>query len=70
MFELQSSKLAEQKGTAQEKRFAGQMITDHTKTTNDIKGLVNGGKVKAEIPATLDSSHQSMLDKLSRGARH
>ncbi len=64
MFELQSNKLAEDKGTAQEKSFARQMITDHTKTTNDLKGLVNSGKVKAEIPATLDSSHQSKLDKL------
>ncbi len=64
MFELQSNKLAEEKGTAQEKSFAQQMITDHTKTTNDLKGLVNSGKVKAEIPATLDSSHQSKLDKL------
>jgi putative membrane protein len=64
MFELQSSKLAAEKGTSQEKSFAQQMITDHTKTTNDLKGLVNGGRVKAEIPTALDSSHQSKLDKL------
>ncbi|WP_024512101.1 DUF4142 domain-containing protein [Bradyrhizobium sp. ARR65] len=64
MFELQSSKLAQEKGTAQEKSFAEQMIADHTKTTNDIKSLVNSGKVNAEIPATLDASHQSKLDKL------
>jgi putative membrane protein len=68
MFELQSSKLAEQKGTDQEKRFAEQMITDHTRTTNDIKGLVNSGKVKAEIPAMLDNSHQSKLDKLKNAS--
>jgi len=64
MFELQSSKLAEQKGTAQEKSFAQQMITDHTKTTMDLKRLVDGGKVKAEIPTALDSSHQSKLERL------
>jgi putative membrane protein len=64
MFELESSKLAEQKGTGDEKSFAQQMITDHTKTTNELKGMVSSGKVKADIPTTLDTSHQSKLDKL------
>ena len=64
MFEIDSSKLAEQKGNAQEKTFAQQMITDHTKTTTELKGLVNGGKVQATLPTALDSSMQSKLDKL------
>jgi putative membrane protein len=64
MFEIESSKLAEQKGNASEKTFASQMITDHTKTSNELKGLVTDGKVKAELPTTLDNSHQSKLDKL------
>ena len=64
MFEIESSKLAQQKGNAQEKTFAQQMITDHTKTSTELKGMVTSGKVKAEIPAQLDSSHQSKLDKL------
>jgi putative membrane protein len=33
MLEIESSKLAQQKGNATEKTFAGQMITDHTKTS-------------------------------------
>jgi putative membrane protein len=64
MFEIESSKLAEQKGNAQEKTFAQQMVTDHTKTSTELKQLVSSGKVKAEVPAALDSSHQSKLDKL------
>lgn len=64
MFEIESSKLAEQKGTAQEKSFAQQMITDHTKTSSELKGLVGNGKVQATLPTMLDSSHQSKLDKL------
>jgi putative membrane protein len=64
MLEIASSKLAQEKGTADEKKFAEQMVTDHTKTTNDLKAMVTSGDVKAEIPATLDSSHQSKLDKL------
>jgi len=65
MFEIESNKLAEQKGNSQEKSFARQMVTDHTKTSTDLKGLVNSGKVKAELPTGIDSSHQSKLDKLS-----
>jgi putative membrane protein len=40
------------------------MIADHTKTSTELKGLVTSGKVKAELPTALDSSHQSKLDKL------
>jgi putative membrane protein len=66
MFEIQSSTLAKDKGNAAEKSFATQMVTDHTKTSDELKGLVSSGKVKAELPTALDSSHQSKLDKLKR----
>jgi putative membrane protein len=58
MFEIESNKLAEQKGNAAEKSFASQMVKDHTKTSNELKELVVSGKVKAELPAALDSAHQ------------
>jgi putative membrane protein len=64
MFEIESSKLAQQKGNAGEKTFASQMVSDHTKTSTELKGMVTGGKVKADVPTALDSSHQSKLDKL------
>ena len=64
LFEIESSKLAQQKGSEAQKTFAAQMVTDHTKTSNDLKGMVSSGKVKAELPTALDSSHQSKLDKL------
>jgi putative membrane protein len=64
MFEIQSNKLAQDKGNAAEKTFASQMVTDHTKTSAELKSLVSSGKVKAELPTALDSSHQSKLDKL------
>jgi putative membrane protein len=65
MFELQSNKLAEDRGNAAEKSFAAMMIKDHTKTSDELKALVKGGDVKAELPTGLDSSHQSKLDKLN-----
>lgn len=64
MFEIQSNKLGQEKGNAAEKTFAAQMVTDHTKTSTELKELVSSGKVKAELPTALDSSHQTKLDKL------
>ena len=65
MFEIQASQLAEAKGNEAEKTFANQMVTDHTKTSNELKALVSSGKVDAQVPDALDSSHQSKLDKLN-----
>ncbi len=40
------------------------MIKDHQKTSDELKAMVSGGELKAELPTALDSSHQSKLDKL------
>jgi putative membrane protein len=65
MFEIESSKLAQQKASAAPvKSFAGQMQKDHTKTNTELKGLVSGGKVKVPLPTAMDDSHKSKLDKL------
>jgi putative membrane protein len=64
MFEIQSSKLAQEKKDTKANDFANKMIADHTTTSDTIKSMVQGGKVKADIPGSLDSKHQSMLDKL------
>lgn len=40
------------------------LCPDHTKTSTELKGLVSSGRVQADLPAALDSSHQSKLDKL------
>jgi putative membrane protein len=64
MLEIESSKIAQQKGNAQEKKFAEQMITDHTKTSSELKSMVSSSNLKADIPTGLDSSSQSKLEKL------
>jgi putative membrane protein len=64
MLELAAAKVAQEKGNAEEKKFAEQMITDHSKTTDDIKGMVTSGEVKAELPTDLDDASQKKLDKL------
>jgi putative membrane protein len=65
MFEIQSSRLALAKQPDKDtKPFAEKMIRDHQKTSNELKSLVNSGKVKAKLPTSLDSEHQKMLDEL------
>jgi putative membrane protein len=66
MFEIESSKLAQQKADADSKAFAEKMIKDHTETSTELKGLVSGGKVKAEIPTAMDDAHKSKLEKLQK----
>jgi len=64
MFEIQSSKLAAERSAEPTKAFANQMITDHEKTTAEMKAMVQDGKVQATLPTALDSAHQSKLDTL------
>jgi putative membrane protein len=63
MFEIKSSTLAATKTTGDVQAFAKQMVTDHTKTTNDLKGLVS--TTRASSPTAMSTSQQSMLDKLN-----
>jgi putative membrane protein len=64
MLEIESSKIAQQKGNAQEKKFAEQMVSDHTKTSSELKGLVGTSNLKTDIPTALDSSAQGKLEKI------
>ncbi|MBY5407815.1 DUF4142 domain-containing protein [Rhizobium leguminosarum] len=64
MFEIESSKLALERGDAATKAFAQQMVTDHEKTSSELKALITGGKVLAQLPSAMTSAQQDMLDKL------
>ena len=62
MFEIQSSKLAEQRADEATKEFAAKMIEDHSKSTSELKPLAT--KAKTPVPTEMDSSHKSLLSKL------
>jgi putative membrane protein len=64
MFVVQSARLAGQKGDSQERNFARQDVPDHTKAMDDLKMMVNTGKVNAQIPTALDSEHQQKFAEL------
>jgi putative membrane protein len=63
MLEIAAAKIAQQKGNVDEKKFAEVMITDHTKTSTELKGLVSG-EMKSAIPSAIDDSSQKKLDKM------
>ena len=39
MLEIEAAKIAQQKGSADDKKFAERMITDHTKTSSELKSM-------------------------------
>jgi len=63
MTELESAKIAQQKGNADEKKFAEMMIADHTKTSTELKSMVPA-ELKSAIPAALDDASEKKLAKL------
>ena len=63
MTEIESAKIAQQKGNAEEKKFAEMMLADHTKTSTELKSMVPDN-LKAAIPAALDDASQKKIAKL------
>jgi putative membrane protein len=63
MTEIAAAKIGQERGNAEEKAFSTQMIADHTKTSEELKAMVPAD-AQAAIPAALDSSSQSKIDKL------
>lgn len=66
VFEIESSKLALERGDDATKAFAQQMVTDHQKTSTELKQLVESGEVKATLDGKTSSAHQDMLDDLKK----
>jgi putative membrane protein len=64
LFEIQSSRLAQQKGDGAVKSFAAKMVADHTKIDDELKKILADGTVKVSLPTGMTSSQQSMLQTL------
>jgi putative membrane protein len=66
MFEIESSKLALQKGDDATKTFAQQMIADHEKTTAELKALLASGKVQGSPVTALTDDDKQEVDDLAK----
>lgn len=66
MFEIELSKLAEEKGNPKTKLFAAQMLKDHRQTSAQLRAMVQGGAVKVSYPTALSNTDQAQLDRLKK----
>ena len=66
MYEVQAGKLAADKGQSDAvKQFGQQMVDAHTKTTEELTGIVKTKNIKVDLPAKLDAKHQKLIDDLN-----
>lgn len=65
MTEVEMGKLAADKASSSEvKKFATQMVTDHTKTNEELEKIAIGKSLK--VPSALDAEHKAKLEMLSK----
>lgn len=65
MYEIASSRLALEKSkSAEVRKFAQQMITDHEATTAKLKATLGEAKLAVTSPAQLDVRRQGLIDNL------
>lgn len=65
MAEVELGRMASKQATDSEvKRFAAQMITDHTKAGEELKQLAQGKKVM--LPAEVLPAHKEVMEKLAK----
>lgn len=66
MYEVEAGKIAIQKGQSAHIKGFGQMMVDaHSKTTEELKSLLNSEKIKVDISTKLDAKHQKLIDDLN-----
>jgi putative membrane protein len=65
MFEIESAKLAADKGASAEvKAFATQLLTDHEKSSAELKAAAAKATPPVTMTPALDAEQQAMLDQL------
>jgi putative membrane protein len=66
MYEVQAGKLATEKGQSDAVKQLGQQMVDaHTKTTEELTGIVKTKNIKVDLPTKLDAKHQKLIDDLN-----
>ena len=65
MAEVELGKMATQQGSnAKVKSFGQTMVTDHTKSGDELKSIAKAKNIT--LPTTLDATHQATRDKLAK----
>lgn len=64
MFEIQSSELALERADGDIRAFAEQLVNDHSKTSEELKQMVEAGEIQAALPTQMTGAHADMLQQL------
>ena len=64
MLEIEAAKVAQQKGDADDKKFADMMITDHTKASENLQRIASAKNIT--LPATLGDDAKKDSSDLSK----
>jgi putative membrane protein len=66
MYEIEAGKIASEKGQSEAvKEFGRHMVEAHSKTSEELKGIVQAEKLDSELPTRLDKKHRNMIDALN-----
>ncbi|MEX1059955.1 MAG: DUF4142 domain-containing protein [Methyloceanibacter sp.] len=66
MYEIEAGKIASEKGQSEAvKQFGQHMVEAHSKTSEELKGIVQVEKLDVGLPARLDKKHRNMIDALN-----
>ncbi len=69
MTEIEAAKIAQQKGNADEKKFAEMMVADHTKTSTELKSMVPDNMKVAIRPCSMTSPKRRSQSCATRSRR-
>ena len=65
LYEIESGRLAAEKASSAEvKSFAQMLVTDHQKSTADLKAAAGGANPPVTVSPALDAEKQAMIDAL------
>ena len=67
LFEIESSKLVQNSSNPKVAEFATMMVTDHTKSTDDVKAAATADGITPSAPM-LTAKQKVMLDKLNQAS--
>jgi putative membrane protein len=67
LFEIESGKLAQKMAQSDAvKTAASEIVTDHTKSSQELEAMAKAAGITFQKPTTLDAKHQQLLDQLSK----
>lgn len=67
LYEIEAGKLASEKGQSEAvKAYGQQMVEAHSKTSEELKAIVQAEKLSIELPTKPGKRQQGMIDKLNK----